>query len=238
VGPQSTAIELFGLNRVSRLRALKTGPRSNYDLFLIDGAVDRRANASPRLADGVVVATGAALDGTPREVATRTAAAVDRFVIPVFAGGPSRFPSDTAAWIRRDGALSELPGVSWLSGDLGASAGALCTLRNDDALFLPGALTDKLAAGFLALPAETRFSLVLSDPTKVFLSERNLARIEERGIPVRVRSPVTLLAVTVNPWNPNGEDQDPAELEAAVRQALPGVPVFNVESRGYEHNGD
>jgi hypothetical protein len=49
---------------------------------LIDGALDRRASASPAVADGVVVATGAVLSTNMDEVVRRTRDAVDLLRLP------------------------------------------------------------------------------------------------------------------------------------------------------------
>ena len=59
---------------------------------LIDGAIDRRAPASPRVADGLVLATGAVLGASIEEVVLATRRAVELLRLPVLAPAGGRPP--------------------------------------------------------------------------------------------------------------------------------------------------
>ena len=56
---------------------VETMRRLGAERVLVDGSIDRRAGASPRLADGVVMSTGAVLSADLDQLARRTKAAVD-----------------------------------------------------------------------------------------------------------------------------------------------------------------
>lgn len=213
-------VELCGLNRVESLRRLKADDRIDYDLFLIDGALDRRASAVPDLADGVIIATGAAAtdvavvdaDG----VAAVTADAVARFTLPVHTGEITASPP------------VGFPAAGFLTGEIDSLLPRFAELRETDAYLLPGALTDATAERLLGLPEDARFALVVEDPTRVFLASLTQRRLARRGIVLRVRRAIPVLAVTVNPWRPDRPALDSEALITAVRQILPsGIPVVD-----------
>jgi hypothetical protein len=233
------SVQLCGLNRRSRLMKLSADPRAECELFVIDGAIDRRAAAVPEISDGVIIATGSAVGRAP-DVAEQTRIAVDRLTAAweTTAGAEwPEFPGDLTAgmsWISRRGGPAESSPGNWLTG--GASD-SVTDLRQGDVLYLGGALTDALAVRLLDLPKQCRFSLVVRDGTRIFASPGNLSRLAARGIDVHAGKRINVIAVTVNPFNPWGPDSDPSILEEAVRCAVPEVPVVNVRSESYASRG-
>lgn len=225
--PAPHVVELCGLNRVDYLRRVKDDRRWIHDLLLIDGAVDRRAAAVPDVADGVVIATGAAVldrhgvrpNDTDRceRVAAATADAVARFAIPVH-DRPITVSLD-------DGEAATV----LLTGDAGAVRSAFAPVLPGDSVSLPGSLTDLLAETLTSLPMAKSLTLVVEDATRVFVSPQVLLRLARRGVDVRVRRRIPIVAVTINPWTPWGSPLDSKGLVESVRNALPPeLPVFDV----------
>jgi hypothetical protein len=62
----------------------------------------------------------------------------------------------------------------------------------------------------------------------VLLSERGPAWYRLHGISLRALRPIGLRALTVNPIAPRSHAFDSARLLAAMREAIAGVPVFDV----------
>ncbi len=180
-GDKPVTAELLGLNRVSRLRNLKELAEGGFDRFLIDGALDRRAAAVPDLADGTVLATGAALGSDEQDVVRRTAAAVRRLTLPSRKEASGRiddrvFPEHGA--LERAGDVVPAPRISWISGELPAE---VPNLREGDAVWIPGALTDGMAGSLLKLPPSCRFSLIIRDGTPAFQPFQGTIRQEGPG---------------------------------------------------------
>ena len=84
-------IEVAGPSTGEQLRAVCDSMLARgASRTLIDGAIDRRAPASPRVADGLVLATGAVLGATVEDVVLATRRAVELVRLPVL-------PPDEAA---------------------------------------------------------------------------------------------------------------------------------------------
>jgi hypothetical protein len=199
------------------------------DRILVDGAINRRVAASPEVADGLVVATGAVLGNDAERVARRTGEAVDLVRIPVV--------SDAMIWGMADSAV----GSMFVAGPdrgvaidpqivLGGSVAAVSALfRARSALpyvVVKGPLCESFIDGVLHASRPAEVTLVVEDCTKVFLSRRSVRWYAGRGVRIAALRSVRLCAIVVNPVAPR-EFQLP-ELIHRVRAAIPDVPVFDV----------
>ena len=226
--PGGAEAELVGLNRVSLLSRIAAAAGDSFSLFLIDGALDRKSFAVPELADAVILATGAALGGSESEVAAYTARELEKLTLP----GPSHcipsgtpYPDEGLLW--KEGEFQSLPEVKWLNGEIPP---VMHKLRYNDAVWLPRALGEPLAQALLDLPAGVSFELVVKDGTRIFISHQSLMRLESRGILLRTDRSLPILAVTINPWTPDGPVLDSRRLQASVKRRIPNIPVLNILS--------
>lgn len=228
----SGPVEIAGPSTAAGIRAvsdamLGAGARQ----VLIDGAFGRRAAASPAVADGVVMATGAVLGRELTDVISRTRDAVELLRLPTV--------SDPAA--RR--AAERAPGSILLTADrrvvplppdlgLGGAGERLRTLsrRLGDAthLVLSGGLGEPLLAELIAAVGRAPLTLVVRDATRVFLRRHGAYWYRDRGLRIEVLEPTPLLAVTVNPVAPRSHRFDSRELRARITQTVPGLPVCDV----------
>jgi hypothetical protein len=207
---------------------------------LIDGALDRRASASPALADGVIVATGAILHADMDEVVRRTTDAVEllrlpRLADPVLRREAQRLrssalgcadPADPAAWVplgRRlvlDGPAEEVATL------LRAHPHAGCAL-------IKGALCEPFLEGALRARRGQGFRIVVEDARCVFLTRRGIGFYTAHGITLEALEPIRLAAITVNPVAPLAHRFESLPFREYVRDAAPGVPVFDVMHSSY-----
>jgi hypothetical protein len=193
------------------------------DLVLVDGAIDRRGPASPRVTEASVLATGAALSERMEEAVQRTAERVRQLSLP-------RAPEDCrSGWtpgrlVLRVGERTEtFPASAALKG----CSGICDRIRGGGAVVLVGgALGEPLLTELTGEPVR----VVVRDPTCLFVEDRHLRQFERAGGSVVVLDPVRLAAVTVNPVSPEGWSFDVVTFFEAVREALPGIPVFDVVS--------
>lgn len=207
--------------------------RDGVSRVIVDGSLDRVAAAAPGVADGVILAAGAIL-GPDVETAIRKARhAVDLFLtgeaaVAVPEGiAPTRFcavSDDGSNWEVREGSV-----ITDLSLVIGMLEGGARYLS------VSGAVTDGVLE---ALMERGLFPVVIArDATRLFVSGRMLARYAEGGGVVRVKRRIRLIALTVNPHNPEGVDFDPDGFLTAMRKAMPDVPVFDIvreETRGIQ----
>jgi hypothetical protein len=219
---------------------------------LIDGAIDRRAASSPDVADGLVIATGAVLSEDIHETVLQTADAVELVRLPqvdrdtdvgrrlraIAATGEhsgGQFAADTgehsSGWlVAATGEPVALPPRFVLRGDAEQVAQLLDANPSARWLIVAGALPDRFLRIVLHAAHRRRreLALVVSDPTKVFLSKRGPAWYRRQGIHIETLNAIALEAITVNPVAPQSHRFDSSKLSALLEAAIPEVPFFDV----------
>lgn len=202
---------------------------------LIDGAIDRRASASPRVADGVVLSTGAVLSADLDQLARRTKAAVELLTLPPVADAALRERAAalvTSALVTAGG--EAIPLDSAIVHDQVERLGALLRRRADvRAVVVRGALCEPLLAQIARARRGAPTTVVLDDATKAFLGRGTCAAYRARGVALEVLAPIALRAVTVNPVAPLRHRFDSDDLRRRVERELPDVPVLDVLAPDY-----
>ncbi len=217
-------VELAGPSRSERLRRIVGRLHDRgADLVLVDGAVDRRGLASPRVTEASVLATGAVLSEDRDEVVRRTRDRVRQLTLPRAPEALRRAWRAGRVVVRVGDRTTTLETPAALQGDCGVQR----LVRGHEAeILVGGALTEPLLREMIG----ERVRVVVRDATCLFADQGLLRRLARSGGSVEVVDPVRLVAVTVNPHAPGGWSFDAGVLFRAVRTALPDVPVFDVVS--------
>jgi len=239
------AIEVAGPSAAADVRAVADAMLAHgAEQVLIDGAIDRRAASSPDVADGLLMATGAILDADLEQVVARTRDAVELVRLPppcaeqpvrerlrdLCAGAPGESMLANAELAARP-----LPRRFVLTAEAEEVAGQLDASPDANWLLVAGALPERFLLA-LVHPLKRRrreLTVVVSDPTRVFLWKRGPAWFARQGVNLRALNATELKALTVNPLAPRSHRFDSRELRAALSRALPSVPVLDVLHRDY-----
>lgn len=228
-------VKLAGVNRSRGVAAvLKRLDRLGVQLALVDGAYDRKAAGDPWLTDTAVAVAGAALGPSVDAVVERveewwSVAALPAATSPVLqqAGREAR-ASGRLVGVRAEAVVS-LPYSSLLmqrSQWQQALAGPDWT-----ALALPGALTESVLEGLHRRGHP--LDLILSDPTRCFVSRRGLRRWFRTGGRLFYLRPLQLRAWGINPVSPDGFYLDPQRMRERVEEVVRPVPVVDVKQEGW-----
>jgi len=200
-------------------------------LVFLDGALGRSHHASPAIADGVVLATGAALGGGIADVLRKTR---DRLAIL----GTPIADAQARAWC---GGLFDAAGVGlwardgtplWQAPVASLNAAPALLDRDHPELGLvavTGAVGRRLWAAFETL-AERHPGLrvVVADGTRLFVEASDLASLGRREARLMAWRPIRMIGLTLNPFSPLGGHFEAAAFLAAARTALPDVAVTDV----------
>jgi hypothetical protein len=238
------AIEVAGPSASEEVRAVSDAMLSfGAEQVLIDGAIDRRAASSPDVADALVMSTGAILSEGVEEVVRITREAVELVRLEVV-------PDDGPVGQRLRGAVLDaaaeaeprslllgeegpplvLPPRFVLAGESSGIAGRLT--ENPDArwLVVAGALPEAFVREVASTVRRGRreLTLIVSDPTRVFLSEHGVEHYRRHGVSIQTLRPTVLHALTVNPVAPQSHSFDSASLRSLLVEAIPGLPVLDV----------
>lgn len=213
---------------------------------LIDGAIDRRAASSPDVADGLVMSTGAILAEDIEEVVSRTRNAVALVRL-------GSVPRDTPEGRRlRELAADQDPGVSLMVDDelqdhplpprfvLTAEPSVIQDFFSIGSrprwLLVSGALPEAFLQGLASFVRRTGgrpITMIVQNPTKVFLSERSVEHYRTAGVELQALRSIGLLALTVNPVAPQSHRFDSQRLRELIVAAVPDVPVLDVLDPSY-----
>ena len=171
------------------------------------------------------MATGAVLDRDVAEVVQQTRDAVDLMRLPLAGDG--------------DEPLALPPRFV-----LSAEAEQIAQLLDENPLArrltVAGALPERFLRSLLHPLRHRRreLTLVVADPTRVFLWKRGPEWYRQQGIHLQTLKRIELRALTVNPLAPESHRFDSATLRAALEEAIPDVPIFDVRHADYSGRPD
>lgn len=200
-------------------------------LVILDGALGRSHHASPAIADGVVLATGAAIGGGIDDVIRKTR---DRLAIL----GIGEAGESLAAQVR---AVFEQGGVGVWNGagdclfdariaTLNA-APRLLEFASDDVatIAVSGAVGRALWQALDALALRhPGLTLVVADGTRLFVDAHDVAAFARRGGRLVALRGIRIAGIALNPSSPFGGGFDAEEFLRAARRAFPARVVSDV----------
>ena len=178
----------------------------------------------------MVLAVGAVMGPDMSGVVEKTAHAVDLLTTEKTSALPPEDAEDDrvvaagvdgSRWETRRGTL--VSDFAWAIERLEKGSGYLYT---------SGAVTDEVLERLMERGLFPE--LIVKDATRIFVSRRAKMRLEDGGGRLSVLNPLRLIAVTVNPENPEGRGFDGHQFLRAMRERLVGMEVFDV----MEHRND
>ncbi len=240
------AVEVAGPSAADQVRHVSDAMLAHgAEQVLIDGAIDRRAASRPDVADGLLMSTGAVLAEDIGEVVRLTRTAVELVRLPRIDpdSPPARWLDSGAAHdqshggvlMADDGSVVELAPRFVLSAGGRELRELWASSPQGRWLLVPGALPDSFLRelpGSLR-PGGRELTIVVADPTRVFLAGRELGWYAAQGIEIRAVRETPLLALTVNPVAPQSHTFDSARLRELLEAEIPGLPMFDVLDPAY-----
>ncbi|NMA93701.1 MAG: hypothetical protein GX975_03460 [Clostridiales bacterium] len=235
---ESGYVQIAGPGSIREHKRLCDDMRSyGCDIVFIDGAIDRKSIAAPESSDAIILATGAVISRSLKVVVEETVHIVNLYRTPVLEDEEARsiFEKEDKGVYRilamDDEYRVKDPGVRTALG-AGSTLDSIID-EHTRYLYIPGAFTESIVGGIN--PKKLRnITLVLPDPTRIFIGATRWQQLLKRGMKLRVMENIEVAAVTVNPYAPAGYHFDHEQLRSAVADALGDVPVFDVRAGGLE----
>ena len=225
-------VEVGGATRSSeQMKVMEQLRELGCQKIFLDGALGRSHHASPALADGVILATGAALGGSIQDVLRKTKERLQILTLP-------KGESSTIGMARI--ALTECRVAVWdnhgkrlpIEGKAAlTSAKELRSVIHSEVAIVAfgGAVGYSAWEAVLELAKANSGLLVLvSDATRLFVEQRDVNRLREFAGTLKVIDPIYLLGVTLNPTSPWGAGFDPQEFLDTAREELSEWGVTDV----------
>ena len=220
------------------------------DIVLVDGALDRRAAASPLVTEACILATGASsaddLNGIVETLESLIWAwalpgpedpsllelgirAVEKERVAVLKLGKVRGAGRTDAHLQPVLAFTDYPTALNYEGEIAREI-------DEDAigLVVPGSvdrvLLQEVSGRLAQLNKPVPFYLLMRDPSCAMFRREHAIPLERMGGRVRVLQQGKVLAVTINPCSSGEMLYEPRKLVRYIGQRVKPVPVFDVVS--------
>ncbi len=228
------AVEVSGPTTLAELRVTVQRLQAlGADQVIVDGAINRIGSASPRVSDGVVLATGGMVGDTLDDVLETTVGALDLLMLPGVGPETRKLVAGHAAAGTRAVAFTA-SGVAHLL-ELATVVGEGVTVAREverigaDTLLVGGAVTQEFVDDFTrVLSPRTELRVIVRDATVLVLPPAIVGRFLRRGIRLEVLAPLRVLALTVNPYRVP-QPYQPRVFFSAIGEAVDGrVPMFDV----------
>ncbi|MCX6364590.1 MAG: hypothetical protein NTW58_10565 [Actinobacteria bacterium] len=227
-------VEVSGPTTLAELRVTIERLRVHgAEQVLVDGAINRIGSASPRVSDGVVVATGGMVGDTLGDVLETTAATLDMLLLPAVSDetraqlAPYLAQGARALSFDRRGEVTPLE-LSTVVGE-GVTVAREVERLGTRTLYIGGALTQEFVEDFTrVLPPRRELRVIVRDATVLVLPATSVQRFRKRGIALEVLRPLRVLAVAANPFRMPQPYHPEVFFEAIAGAVGDRVPVFDV----------
>ncbi|MBM7616258.1 lysine 5,6-aminomutase reactivase subunit KamB [Alkaliphilus hydrothermalis] len=202
-------------------------------LVIVDGALSRRTMASPAIADGVILATGAAVSRDMQEVVVETAHRIDLLQIDY---EKNQEKVELVKSGLGQGKVCFIQGDELQVTDEVTAIGAESTIKTGleagaEGVIIGGVVGDRLIEYLVSQRVALEGKVIyVEDGTKLFLKEENYRRLQLKGAKVLGLNPINIQLVTVNPYSPEGYFFDSSELCQLLHERIQ-LPVFDVISK-------
>ncbi|EYE89797.1 hypothetical protein Q428_00445 [Fervidicella metallireducens AeB] len=205
------------------------------DTVLIDGALNRKTQASPAVADAAILATGAVVSRSMDMVIERTKHTVKMLTLPqvekdILALCEEAATSSQVAFIDKD---KNIINTSYKT-VLGIADDIICQVKEDyEFIVIPGTLMGSFLRGMQQLVRYKKIKIVVKDGTKIFVEPMDYKIFERNGGEIYVMEPINLMAVTVNPYSPDGYFFEPELFLKAMKDELYPIDVYDCMQGGF-----
>lgn len=199
---------------------------------IIDGALDRISSADPKISEATILATGAVVSrdmGKTIEETSHTASLLgleaiedneDRTIIKKI------IEDNKIAIVDDDNTVRVIPIETALS------AGSLIGeyLKDESKyLVIPGSLVKKTVSDLVRSTRKYKgIDIVISDGTKVFINPKDWLIFKRQGVSVKVLDKINLVAITINPFAPQGYYFNPEEYLKTMQAYIKDIPVIDI----------
>ena len=203
-------------------------------LVLIDGSLDRRASAAPFVSDGTVLATGASLARSQDLVIDKTLHIINNYSIPKVERSEIRDLAEDMIEQGMTGIINGDLSYTYVDTQTSLQSGSIIAqhlTKDTEYVVLSGSATTGTLKDVMQ-NAGKPLKVIVKDGTRIFLPEREMHLLGKMGMEMRVVDNINIIAVTVNPYSPEGYYFDPIVFLENMRRAIPHIPVFDVMQGG------
>lgn len=208
------------------------------EIIIIDGAMDRKASASPSISEATILSTGAVLSRDIDKVIEKTVHLANLFGLPSVEGLKNREIVEKALNKGKVSIIDEDLNIDILRIKSALNNGKVIADNIENRskyVVIPGSLVKSTLEDIIMSTDKYKdVSIVVIDGTKVFISPKDWLKFKRYGVDVKVLNPINLVAITLNSYAPQGYYFDPKELLNKMRYHIKSIPVMDLLLGGEE----
>lgn len=201
-------------------------------LVIIDGALDRRSSAAPSISEATILSTGAVLSRDINRVIEETIHIVNLFNLPTVKDNIARDIIEKAVNSGEVSIIDKNYNTTPIDIKTALNCGHIIGDHiEEDSKFvvIPGSLVKNTVGDIINSTRKYKnIDIVVTDGTKIFIEPKDWLKFMRYGINVKVLNPINLVAITVNPYAPQGYFFDPKDLLEKMRHYIKDIPVVDV----------
>lgn len=205
-------------------------------LVLIDGAINRAAQASPSVAEAVVLATGAALSRDMNKVIEKTLHTIGLFRLSEIADNKAKTKIQELFEMGKATIIDKDLNIEYLDIKTALNSGiTIAQSLKDDSKYvvLPGSLVKKTIDDIISTTNRYKqVKFIVKDGTKIFIEPKQWLIYKNRGLDVEVLNSIKIALVTINSYSPEGYYFDQEEFLMKMKEYLKDIIVVDVMCGG------
>jgi hypothetical protein len=226
-------VQVAGPQLLSEIKAVSEIMLSlGASFVIIDGALDRLSSAAPAISEATIMATGAVVSRDINKVIEETVHLVNLFNLETIEDFGLRstikklMDNNNIAVIDEDNQVETLPLKTALN------AGHLIgdhLKESSKYLIIPGCLVKNTIEDLTRSTRKYKnIEIVILDGTKIFINPKDWLKFQRQGIRVRVLDKINLVALTLNPYAPQGYYFDALDFLTRIRSHINHIPTMDL----------
>ncbi len=202
------------------------------DMVLVDGAIDRKSSAAPSISQAVILSTGAVVNRDMNRVIEETVHLVNLFNIPQVEDSKAVGVIGELMDKGKIAIVDEYFKVNVLQLKSALNSTKIIGENinpNSRYIVIPGSLTSNMVEDMLTyINKYKQVHIVVPDATKIFIPPEKWQKFMKLGTNIRVQNPINLVAITLNPYSPEGYYFNPEKFLKNMRNYIRDIPVVDL----------
>lgn len=212
-GPQTTEKIKRIIDKIKKFGA---------EIVLIDGALSRLSPASPVITDAMILATGGALTININQLVKKTKHIVNLIQLEEYEKKEELLKLKDGIYAISD-KIEKLPIKSLLT----FKTLKKHILEYGGKIYSTGALTDNFIKYLSSQKSLKDVEIIVKDFTRIFISPETYSLFTKKGGKIKVLRKTNLIAITINPYSPNGYILNSSEIKKKLKEVV-DIPILNV----------
>lgn len=226
-------VQIAGPQRLSEIKAVSDIMLGlGAEFVIVDGALDRLSQAAPAISEATVLATGAVLSRDMNKVVEETLHVVNTLGLPTIEDEEIKLLTKQIIKNNQIAVINQQNNIEIIPLKTALNAGAIIgdyLNENSRYLVIPGSLVKNTLEDLTRSTRKYKHvDILITDGTKIFINPKDWLKFARQGVNVKVIDKINLIAITINPYAPQGYYFEPREFLGKMKSFIGHIPVIDL----------